>query len=66
MEQTLTEAGSNSSQSPHLSDEQLAADYPAVAKLVGQLEDIAARDPSQGVAGIASALAEYFRTPDAA
>lgn len=50
---------------PLLSDEQLAADYPAVGELVTKLEDIARRDPSQGVSTLARALADYFRTPDA-
>lgn len=50
---------------PLLSDEALAADFPAVAALVTKLEGIAARDPSQGVQDIARAVAEYFRTPDA-
>lgn len=47
-----------------LSDEQLKADFPAVAKLVGTLEDIGRRDPSQGVQEITAALVAYFRTPD--
>jgi hypothetical protein len=36
-----------------------------VHKLVLSLEDVARRDPSPGVAQVAGALAEYFRTPDA-
>jgi hypothetical protein len=47
-----------------LTDEQLAEHLPAVGKLVAALEDVAAREPNQGVVKIASALAEYFRTPD--
>ena len=56
---------SHTSTNPRLSDDQLAADYPAVLKLVTALEDVARRDPSQGVGALANALAEYFRTPDA-
>ena len=52
------------STNPSLSDEQLAELHPALAGLVGKLEGIAARDPNQGTKEIASALVEYFRTPE--
>lgn len=47
-----------------LTDEQLNAINPALTNLVQRLEDIAKRDPSPNVTGLATALAEYFRTPD--
>lgn len=49
-----------------LSDEQLAADYPAVSKLVTKLDDIAKRTPAPELAAALAAFGEYFRTPDAA
>lgn len=47
-----------------LTDEELSALSPALSKLVGELEDIARREPSPSVSAIASNLAAYFRTPD--
>lgn len=47
-----------------LNDEQLSSINPALLTLVQRLEGIAQREPSANVAGIAEALAEYFRTPD--
>jgi hypothetical protein len=35
-----------------------------VFKLVQALEDVAQREPNQGAAAMAAAIAEYFRTPD--
>ena len=47
-----------------LNDEQLQAINPALLKLVLQMEEIAAREPSVNTARLAANLAEYFRTPD--
>ncbi|MES2251109.1 MAG: hypothetical protein V4645_27800 [Pseudomonadota bacterium] len=47
-----------------LTDEKLSAINPALLTLVQRLEDVAQRDPNANVSAIASALAEYFRTPD--
>ena len=47
-----------------LTDEQLTALNPALLTLVQRLEDVSHRDPNANVSGIASALVEYFRTPD--
>ncbi|VTU20734.1 hypothetical protein SRS16CHR_02703 [Variovorax sp. SRS16] len=46
-----------------LTDAQLAESHPAVLVLVSKLDDIARREPG-GVAALAQAMAEYFRTPD--
>jgi hypothetical protein len=53
-----------STTTPPLTDTQLAADFPAVAELVRECDDIAARDPNPNVAKLAFALSRYFRTQD--
>lgn len=58
--ETVTE----STQQP-LSDDQLDAISPPLLTLVLRLEGIAERAPDPSVSSIASALAVYFRTPDA-
>lgn len=60
----MPEDVSITSPNPSLSDEQLAASHPAVLVLVREVEDVARRDPSQGVQQLAQALSAYFRTPD--
>jgi hypothetical protein len=62
MDETTANTGTQATDSKQLTDEQLAKDYPAVLPLVQQLESIAQRDPSDNVAGMARALATYFRT----
>lgn len=55
----------NTSTQKRLTDDELTAAYPAVLALVLRVEDVARRAPDPSVGELASALADYFRNPDA-